>query len=472
MCKEKNKLFAEKRNFYWNNIIRNSQGNSKKLWSALNKVLCRDFVNNSSVGETNHSAQLFANFVHDKVEKVKETTEGAGDPSFCFVEFDVDKRFSSFFKCSQLDVRSVVMNSPTKTCILDVIPTGVFKNYVDIFLPYLTDLINSCFSTGCFPVGCKRAVVTPILKKQFLDINDLKNYRPVSNLPFVSKLIERIVVKQLLKHLVSNNLMPCHQSGYRQFHSTETLLLQIMSDLFNASDIKHASLLALLDMSSAFDCVVHSTLLRRLTESYGISGVVEIWFRSYFNNRTQQILYRDKYSEIENVLTGVPQGSVLGPVLFLLYTADVFKIIENFNFKGYAFADDMQIVSSAPVVLFDDMASRLIDCLVSVDNWMAQNGLRMNQCKTQMLPVGTWQQTSKIGFSSIKIHDLNIEFCSSATNLGFTFDTNMYFHDHVRSLVSSCAFQLRQLRSVKAVEQKHIVYSGSLLCSFTLGLLQ
>ena len=443
----KNKLFSDKRNIYWSNIIKINKNNPKKIWPVLNKILCKD--TKISLDNTNHTAAKFACFFREKIDKVQHLTVGAGEPSFSFFGFDHDERFLSFSECSEVDVRSFIMNSPTKSCGLDSLPTHLFKKYIDLFLPYITSLINMCLSSGRFPACCKHAIVVPLLKKSSLEINDINNFRPVSNLSFLSKIIERIVAKQLLTFLLGKNLMPRNQSGYRSHHSTETALLQVCSDLFAASDAKTASILSLLDMSAAFDCVNHATLLHRLSISYGISGMAGLWFQSYINGRSQQISCKGILSDKEFIFSGVPQGSVLGPVLFLLYTADIFKIIQTFGFKGYAYADDIQIVASCPPAQFDALTGRLAACLSSVDAWMAQNGLKMNQCKTQVLPIGTWQQTSQISLNSIRINNTDLYFCSSATNLGFIFDKNMSMHAHIRHLVHSCTSQLRMLRLVK-----------------------
>ena len=142
---------------------------------------------------------------------------------------------------------------------------------------------------GNLPVAQKVAIVTPLLKKASLDPQDLKNYRPVSNLSFVSKLVERLVVKQLNIYLESNGLMPPLQSAYRLHHSTETALLNVMSDILMAADDRQVTLLALLDLSAAFDCVDHDIVLSRLRSSFGLEDTVLAWIRSFLIDRTQHV---------------------------------------------------------------------------------------------------------------------------------------------------------------------------------------
>ena len=447
--KTKSLLFSEKKNMFWNNLVQINQSHPKKLWNIINKILCRESTDDSSETVNEHAPNDFAVYFRDKVMKVRDQTGGLDIPLFNECCLNQVSRFSSFIVCTDTDVKNVILNSPTKSCSLDCLPTHVFKKYVDLFLPYITCLINMVLASGCFPSPCKHAIVSPLLKKTTLDKKEIKNYRPVSNLSFISKVIERIVARQLLSHLKTNCLLPVYQSGYRQYHSTETALLHVSSELFAAMDDQKMSLLALLDMSAAFDCVDHEILLERLSHRYGISDTVASWFKSYLNGRSAQILYKNKLSDIETVMFGVPQGSVLGPLLFLLYTADVFDLVDDYGFRIHGFADDMQIITSCPAQSFDVVVNKFFCCLSKIDKWMSCNRLKLNQCKTQLLPVGTWQQMSKINLSEIQNEMEGIEFKSVASNLGFVFDNNLSMHEHIRCLTGSCSFQLRKLRLVR-----------------------
>ena len=174
-------------------------------------------------------------------------------------------------------------------------------------------------------------------------------YRPVSNLSFVSKLVERAAVKQLTDYLETNGLLPLLQSAYRSHHSTETALLKVLSDVLTAIDNK-VTLLALLDLSAAFDCVDHDILLSRLQSRFGLDGAALAWIRSFLSDRTQRVCFGGRLSAEIALIFGVPQGSVLGPLLFLLYTAELFDIISSLGLTGHSYADDTQVYISAPVV--------------------------------------------------------------------------------------------------------------------------
>ena len=162
----------------------------------------------------------------------------------------------------------------------------------------------------------KEAIVTPILKKHDLDPDDVKSYRPISNLTFISKVIERIVASQLTGYLQMNRLLPDHQSAYRQGHSTETALLKIFSDILDAADSAQVTLLGLLDLSAVFDTVDHDILLTRLHKSYGVGGTALAWISSFIQGRQQSVTFNGHQSTRIQLEYGVPQGSVLGPTPF------------------------------------------------------------------------------------------------------------------------------------------------------------
>ena len=275
------------------------------------------------------------------------------------------------------------MSAPNKQCSLDPVPMWLLKECVTLLAPLITYICNRSLSEGSMPSSLKAAVVTPLLKKPNLEKSDVKNYRPISNLTFISKLIERCVSAQLTNYVTSNQLIQPHQSAYRRGHSTETALLKVYSDCVTAVDRGDVTLLCMLDMSAAFDTVDHKILIDRLDKTHGIQGSVLEWMKSYLSGRVQAVVSDNKKSSTSVVCRGVPQGSVLGPLLFLLYTVDLFKIIQSHGLSDHAYADDNQIYFHSPRDEIERNMSRLQDCISDISTWMSSNRLRLNPDKTE-----------------------------------------------------------------------------------------
>jgi hypothetical protein len=269
------------------------------------------------------------------------------------------------------DVHRLISAAANKQCELDPVPTWLVKKFADELSPFITLLFNASLTAGQFPSSQKCAVVTPILKKPTLDPNDLPNYRPISNLTFLSKLLERAVHEQLTSYISANNLLPDEQSAYRKYRSTETAVLRVLSDAFDAADRGLVTLIGFLDLSAAFDTVDHRILLDRLNHSFGVEDVALRWTASYLERRSQFVRFCGSVSSTAYVSAGVPQGSVLGPAYFIVYTADVFRIIHDAGFNVMGYADDLQLYDHSLAAEVTSLASRMSSCIVDVGAWMA-----------------------------------------------------------------------------------------------------
>ena len=184
---------------------------------------------------------------------------------------------------------------------------------------------------------------------------------------------EKVVLQQLVDYLNHNNLLCTPQSAYQPNHSTETLLLIAANDIILGLDKRHVSLLALLDLSSAFDTIHHSILLNRLSHLYGISGTCLSWFRSYLSNRRQSVAIANRISSTKEFHYGVPQGSVLGPILFVLYIQPLSNLIKRHSLSVHLFADDIQIETSILPQHVHSAISSVEICISDVNYWMIEN---------------------------------------------------------------------------------------------------
>ena len=196
------------------------------------------------------------------------------------------------------------------------IPVRVLRSCSPLFARILSDLFNLCFSEGVFPAAFKSAVVTPLLKKPSLDPSLPASYRPISKLRTISKLLEKVVLSRIRQHICDSPSFSPFQSAYRRLHSTETALLRMSNDVLRAFDSKLPSFLVSLDVSAAFDCVSSSKLIARLQSDFGITGLALAFFSSYLGGWSQVVKVASALSPSTNLTCGVPEGSVLGSLLF------------------------------------------------------------------------------------------------------------------------------------------------------------
>ena len=244
-----------------------------------------------------------------------------------------------------------------------------------------------------------------------LDSNDFSNYRPVSNINFISKIIEKVASNQLKDYLCKNNLIDMYQSAYVSNRSTETALLKVKSDVLNAVDRQEVVFLVMLDLSAAFDTIDHALMLKHFETNMGISGCALQWLKSYLESRVYQVNIDGVLSETHKLDFGVPQwgtpkssnpqGSVLGSLCFrpILYTSPVGKIIHKHGINFHFYADDTQMyISFNPKIpgACQSALTKLESCIIELSNWMTSYKLKLNHSKTEFFIAGTAQGLNKL----------------------------------------------------------------------------
>ena len=443
------RLYAAKQNSFWKAKVKDSHSNPKKLWKTLSHVLCQDQSRKTIPSDSEVNAENFLKAFEAKVESVRASTSSVPPPVFqgdgCSPIFD------QFVDIDADEAVKLVRGAANKNCELDPVPTWIIEEFVEDLAPFIAHLINASTRTGSFPSDQKCAMVTPILKKISLDPWDLSNYRPVSNLSFISKILERSVYTQLNGYLHAHNLLPAKQSAYRKFHSTETTLIDILCDVHSAVDAGQLTLLALLDQSAAFDVIDHQILFERLRHSFGLSGKALEWIRSYLTDRSFYVKFNGISFSISSLICGVPQGSVLGPLLFILYTAELISLVEKHGFNAHTYADDLQIYGHTNTDQAPYLVQRLSNCIDAVKDWMAKNRLRLNPARTELIWLGSsfHLQHAPITKEPLLISGTSILPSKQVRNLGVILECDLSMTAHVNKLLGTCFYHIRQLRLVR-----------------------
>ena len=257
-----------------------------------------------------------------------------------------------------------------KSADFDEISINVVKRIFDAIESPLCYIFNLSFKDGVFPCKLKIARVTPIYKAG--------NYRPISILPCFSKLLERIMYNRLYTYFTKHDILYKKQFGFQTNHSTAHTIIQLVQELMHSFDENKFTLGVFIDLSKAFDTVNHEILITKL-ENYGVRGSNIKWFSNYLEGRKQFICFGEKNTELENITYGVPQGSILGPLLFLIYINDIYKSSDILNF--ILFADDTNLFFSHKDIkhLFNTVNIEL----AKIQEWFKANKLSLNTGKTK-----------------------------------------------------------------------------------------
>ena len=261
----------------------------------------------------------------------------------------------------------------------DEIPAKLVKDAKAVISPVLTKIINIGYETATFPDCMKPAIIKAIHKKD--DPDDISNYRPISILPVLSKVIERAATDQIIYQLESKNKLSNNQHAYRKNHSTKTCLFEVVNYLYKLMDLKRLTAIISLDLSKAFDSINHKLILHKLSK-LGLSENTLLWIKSYLSNRKQRTKFESFLSKEDYVITGVPQGSILGPLLFICFTNDLFEAFPD-ECKIVAYADDTQIIINAEN--HTQLKSKIEDIIKTAQSWYSQNSMKNNITKTEIM---------------------------------------------------------------------------------------
>ena len=461
---------------HFNKSIKEATGNPKQLFSITMGLMGKVKSNQLPLTEDDKAlANDFANYFISKIETIRKDLSQA--PSY-IPSRSVNSSFTTFNDVDKDTVLKLLQTSKPTTCETDPIPSKLLKINADVTADLITRIINQSIHQSTFCNSWKQATVKPLLKKSGLDL-ELNNYRPVSNLSYISKIAEKVVISQLNNYLSQHKLHSKHQSAYKQCFSTETALCALMNQLLWSLEQGKATIIVALDLSAAFDTVDHEILINVLRSCFGISDKALDWFASYLRNRTLNVRIRDSESDSKCFNFSVPQGSCLGPVLFNLYCSTITDCISDGQSLG-GYADDHCLIDSfEPKVEADESKciERLESTLKKIGDWMAANKLKMNPTKTETIIIASKSSLDKIHHNSIEVDQDEVAISTHLKYLGVWLDSSLSMEKHISSKCHTASINIRNIASIRryidldtakllasSLVLTHLDYSNSILC--------
>lgn len=371
---------------------------------------------------------------------------------------------TSFFEFETVtpeQVKKNLVSLHTKAVGYDGIGRNLLIPIIHIIIPPVTHIINFSLSSSTFPSQWKKAYVLPTPKKT--SPVTYTDFRPISILPFLSKILERVVHHQLTNFMNCHSLFNPFQSGFRPAHSTTSALLKITDDIRNAIDSRKLTLLTLLDFSNAFNCVDHDILMATL-RSINITQNAFNWFKSYLCDRAQCIRVNDTFSEWCPIATGIPQGGVLSPLLFSVFINTVTK---NIRCSYHLYADDLQLYSHFMKENLVNAVNDMNQNLEAIKSWSQRFGLLVNPNKTQVMLAGSREMLNKIDISKlprVQFSSVAIPYSHTVKNLGLFISQDLSWNYHVTEISKRVFASLHSLKRA----QFFLPFSTKLLLANTL----
>lgn len=345
----------------------------------------------------------------------------------------------NFVLSTENEIFNIIKNIKTRATGNDKINITFILLCCPYIVPYITHIINECILTSYFPTLWKQAQVIPLPKIN--NPTEFSHLRSISILPTLSKVLERIMNGQIVHFLNLNNILPVKQSGFRTGYSCESALSDITDDILKATDQNKISALVLLDFSKAFDMLNHEVLLAIL-HYVGFSNVAEQFINSFLSNRTQQVICNQKYSSFLDVRVGVPQGSILGPLLYTIYTSKFLDALQHCNYHFYA--DDSQIYYSFHEDELNAAEIAIMSDLTNFYNLATDHLLKLNPSKSSVILFGNESQINFVKNNmTIKLNNVPLPYCDSCKSLGLTIDSRLRFKAHVTAKLRSAYGNLK-----------------------------
>lgn len=432
---------------YFRNIVSKGHNNSKSIWKAINILTKRNIDKMSSSMTDVSVTDLNSHFANISNSIIKTDKSHLNDLHL-LKDFCRNKNILADAIIPSVTIFDVYYQlthlKQTNTCGLDNIDGKILKLCAPIITDTLTYLYNICIDKSHFPEILKQAKIIPLYKSG--DKTNPSNYRPISILPVLSKPLEKHIYKHLMLHILKNNLLHPHQSGFRENHSCHTALTNLVEEwLLNINNNKFTGVL-FIDFAKAFDLIDHDLLLQKLAV-YKLSEHALSLVKSFLSDRQHKVHIHNDQSQFLTQTYGVPQGSVLGPLLFSLYINDLPLFIHNGLCE--LFADDTSIHSCNSDL--KQLHTSLQDNVYQLIKWAELNHMTLNNQKTKYMIITTRQKRQNITSSIPHIYIDNIAIQEVTTHkvLGVTIDNNLSWSPHIKSLCKHISQKLFQLSKIK-----------------------
>ena len=432
-----------------------------------------DYINNFfvNVGKTTKTKTTNAVNPQDPLQVVQNNPQdplqvdqnnlGNGDPMSDPNTDDVDPDpIFQFTKLRpQIVLKYIKLINTSKSSGMTHLSSRLIKDSMTALLLQITHLFNMSLEIGSFPTDWKKALVIPIPKKG--KMTDVGNYRPISLLPLPGKVLEKLVHEQLSEHYEYNDYLSDNQFGFRQQRSTTHAIAQLLNQIYTNINKSAITAAVYIDFRKAFDCVQHDKLIQKIA-TQNIDAPAVCWIKDYLTNRQQRTYANDVYSSFQNITQGVPQGSVLGPLFYIIYADDIKRRIKKSSYTFYA--DDTVLYTNKKNL--PTACKHLQNDLDNLLSWCDENGIYINTCKTKLMFYGSKTALNKSILPKVHIHGNELERVTKYSYLGVLMDEQLTFELHANSTISKVSnkmYQLKRMRPFLTRKAALLVYKNMIL---------